>query len=314
MKRKKFLIVITVIIVISIVVSSLTIKSIYMDDEERNHYTIDELGKKIIEKQDQNKPVEEESFLIKDEVTWVEPINLPTFSFYKSDEDSSYKINWSANSNVNLVAVGFKSTDNRPVFFKNISSFNFEPGKKIQIKLPVKKYHSFYGNGGFENKDVWKTVEPYYYLNIISRYVVDMSTPGEGRKIDIVNITTDINVNESNKNFYCNITFNSLSNYFPLPVKWEDVENFGWRNDFFEKNFVYDENDNLLGDLKNNRSWENTEIKAGQRIHVEGNYSNLNDPTEDIVVFLNVYSFPSHLRENSTKINIIPPISIDVSG
>lgn len=217
--------------------------------------------------------ISKNKYEIKDKVIYIKEIKIPAFSIeeYKG-EKGKYGIKFNTSGETNLLAIGFKSLSHQPVFFSEKSNYTFEEGSQKTFNLNVKKYPSIdYVSVASEP---WYTTEPvfnYFLLDIYSSQI-------NFNEIEIADISKDVSVNNQTNSFHCNLTFNSVSDFHPYPVKWKDV-NLTMSEDFREEHFadyyikVYHE-DTYLGRLESNDSGLDKFIEPGDRIEVAGfNYS-----------------------------------------
>ena len=280
----------------------------YLREDEKEYWTMDEvlgdLSKNI------GKPVNREKYLVRDKVTYVEEATFPKYfiRYFKATEESSpeKRFMFDTNKSVSLLAVSFESLKNKHTFFTS-ENHTFKEGEYNTFTLPVKEYpvHELYRT----NQDYWKTVEPAFLGHgMFIDYINNIVSPNEQV---LSNISKEISVNNVTNSFHCNLTFNSVSDFYPHPVKWKHA-NLGVSEDFREEHFddyyikVYHE-DTYLGRLESNDSDLDKFIEPGDRIEIAGfNYSGIQ---EDISIGFDT-SHPLNIEYEVSTISITPHYKI----
>lgn len=217
--------------------------------------------------------INKDYFKVKDHVTDVEKVTIPDYTItrYQGKEGNYYPVRFDTDRKKNLLAVGFESTGGSPVFFPRTNNYSFKEGSDITFDLPVKEYISLYPGNLDESKHwnkTWNVTAPDFYYPLLMVYYTQVTF----QEIEIANITKDISKNITTNTFHCNLTFNSISDFYPYPVKWKDV-NLTLSEDFRDKYFddyylkVY-HGDTYLGRLESDDTDLDKYIEPGDRIEI----------------------------------------------
>lgn len=267
--KKKELIITSVTVIISFLIIISAFRFFNFKDEGKKCYTMDQLKKEISSKIDASKELKKSSFCVEDKVNFVKEIKIPK-PILEKKETFGYEVKFNLSKNIHLVAVGFESEKGKFTYFSSDKNVSFKREEKIKFELSVKKFKNIL----LPEENYWKTVEPFFYRQIIFRYVENIIF----KEIEIADISKDFSVNNKTNSFHCNLTFNSISDFYPYPVKWKDV-NLSMSENYLEKYFddyfikVYHE-DTFLGRLESDDSDLDKFIEPGNRIEIAGsNYT-----------------------------------------
>ncbi|MFO7990716.1 MAG: hypothetical protein R6U61_00295 [Thermoplasmata archaeon] len=301
---------ITIIVIISIIIS---LYWVYPKDNKENRYwTIDEVLKDV--SSNIRKKVNREKYLVKDKVLFSKEVKIPKYSIkYFEETETSKEGNrfvFNTNESISIIALEFQSQKGELTYFTN-NNYSFIEGEYNKFSLPINKYiaHNFYQT----NSDYWKTVEPAYLtLGVMSDYLNYIITDD----MDIFNISKNISINNQTKSFQCNLTFNSVSDFHPFPVKWIHIKT-SMGGDYFEENFedyymgVYSEN-TYLGNLDSYDTELDKFIEDGDRVEIS--VFNYTGSIEYVPIQLES-SHPSDINYNlSSPFPITPRFDIYLEG
>lgn len=262
--QKNHLKMIVVFVIILISISSLAYHYYINKEESRGYWTFKEAIHNEIKKK--NESIEVDSYKIKDVVNYTHTVKIPGISFY-SNEHGHYFVKFNFNDSLYLTAVRF--ADNPFVVFFEKTDL-FKDGERVKFVLERKEFQPV--DYIPLSNDKTKSIEPIFYTYVMNDYLLDVGFNKSGT----YNYSVEKEIDGLNGSFNARITFNEVKDFYPNPLRWNEVntERFVNIEDDFT-NFsveIYDKDDNYVADLMSKSSLGDRTIQSGDYLVVKGEH------------------------------------------